>query len=76
MFDCVVAQVHVDADGRSRVFSRAGEDSSGRFAAIGRTIARRRRPGVGAVIVEGEVVAVDRSSGAILPFQHLTARAR
>ena len=72
-----IAQVHVDAAGRTRVFSRAGEDSTQRYFAVARQVAACRvNPGGGSVVVEGEVVAVDTHTGAILPFQTMTARIR
>jgi hypothetical protein len=76
LFVCLLSQVHVFEDGRFRVFSRAGEDSTERFREIGALVATQRRPGVGSVIVEGEAVARSSATGDILPFQTLSARAR
>lgn len=61
---------------RWRVFSRAGEDTTARFSEVGAAVRAACSPHVQSLIVEGEVVAVDGSTGAILPFQALTARHR
>ncbi|OQR96609.1 DNA ligase [Achlya hypogyna] len=74
-YDGARLQIHVSDDGSLSIFSRNMEripDDHKYFEAIARHMSLR--PGVSSVIVEGEMVAMDKSSGKLLPFQTLQTK--
>lgn len=73
-YDGERAQIHKDAGGTMRIFSRRLEDITGQYpeviAHLEKNLTAR------SVIVEGEVVAIDRKTGKLLPFQVVMQRKR
>ncbi|KAJ0402675.1 hypothetical protein ATCC90586_006189 [Pythium insidiosum] len=70
-YDGARVQLHWRRDGTGRVFSRNLEDQTARYGSLLDTIAVQVSPDVRELVVEGEVVALDRVSGSFLPFQVL-----
>lgn len=73
-YDGERAQIHKDARGRMRIFSRRLEDITQQYPEVLahlRTHLRAR-----SAIVEGEVVAIDRKTKHLLPFQVVMQRKR
>ncbi|GLD98297.1 hypothetical protein PINS_up006994 [Pythium insidiosum] len=58
-------------DGSGRIFSRNLEDQTTRYGSLLETIASQVSSEVQELVVEGEVVAIDRVSRSFLPFQVL-----
>ncbi|OAA65298.1 DNA ligase [Niveomyces insectorum RCEF 264] len=75
-YDGQRAQVHCDDRGRVSVFSRHLEAMTDKYPDLVALVPRIRGDGVRSFILEGEVVAVDRETGALKSFQTLTNRAR
>lgn len=75
-YDGQRAQVHCDADGEVSIFSRHLELMTDKYPDLVALVPRIRGEGVRSFILEGEVVAVDRESGELKPFQILANRAR
>ncbi len=70
-YDGLRLQAHIDGD-EVRFFSRRLEDMGGQFPDVARFV-REAFQGSDA-IVEGEVVAIDEDTGALLPFQEISKR--
>lgn len=70
------AQVHCDDQGRVTIFSRHLEVMTDKYPDLVALVPKIRGEGVSSFILEGEVVALDRATGALLPFQTLSNRAR
>lgn len=75
-YDGQRAQIHCDDRGKVSIFSRHLELMTDKYPDLVALIPKIRGEGVGSFIMEGEVVAVDRESGDLKPFQTLTNRAR
>lgn len=75
-YDGQRAQVHCDGDGTVSIFSRHLEVMTDKYPDLVSLVPRMRGEGVGSFVLEGEVVAVDRATGALRTFQALTNRAR
>lgn len=75
-YDGQRAQVHCDDRGRVSIFSRHLELMTDKYPDLVALIPKIRGEGVGSFIMEGEVVAVDRETGELRPFQTLANRAR
>ena len=87
-YDGQRAQVHCDDQGRVSVFSRHLELMTDKYPDLVALVPQIRHreeegaaaagagTGTGSFILEGEVVAVDRATGALRDFQALTGRAR
>jgi DNA ligase-1 len=81
-YDGARIQVHVEIDKSTkklivgRIFSRNLEDNTEKFGSLLPVIqeALIRRESVTSFILEGEVVAIDPSTSALLPFQVLQAK--
>lgn len=74
---CRFPQVHVDVGrGIAKCFSRAGEDSSFKYAEVSTSVQAAMAPDVTSVVLEGEAVAVDRNTGSILPFSAVASLSR
>jgi len=71
-YDGLRVQAHVGKDRRVRLFSRRLEEISGQFPELVEELPRalRRVP----VIIEGECVPIDPSTGEIRPFQEVSRR--
>ncbi|GAB7361326.1 hypothetical protein MBLNU230_g1382t1 [Neophaeotheca triangularis] len=75
-YDGQRAQVHCDDDGKVSIFSRHLELMTDKYPDLVALVPEMRGEGVGSFILEGEVVAVDRGTGELRPFQVLANRAR
>ncbi|KAK5729594.1 hypothetical protein LTR17_011781 [Elasticomyces elasticus] len=75
-YDGQRAQVHCDEDGKVTIFSRHLEVMTDKYPDLVALVPKIRGEGVSSFILEGEVVAVDRESGDLKPFQILANRAR
>ena len=75
-YDGQRAQVHCDTKGKVSIFSRHLEVMTDKYPDLVGLVPTIRGEGVSSFILEGEVVAVDRESGALKAFQTLTNRAR
>lgn len=71
-YDGLRLQAHIPGEGEVRFFSRRLEDLGDPFPDVARFLRESFRGGE--AIVEGEVVAVDPETGAMLPFQRLAHR--
>lgn len=70
-YDGIRVQAHISA-GEVRLYSRRLEDLTSNFPDVAAALAAGCR--VKDAIIEGECVAVDRDTGAMLPFQTVTHR--
>ena len=61
---------------RVAIYSRNSEDNSGKYPDVAEAVLRALAPGVRELVLDAEVVAIDRASGKILPFQVLSTRKR
>ena len=87
-YDGERAQIHVVIEQNkmeTRVYSRVGEDNSLRYKHVAERVGEllQRTPthptadkNISSCILDGEIVAIDRSSNRLLPFQSLTRRMR
>ncbi|KAK3385703.1 ATP-dependent DNA ligase [Podospora didyma] len=75
-YDGQRAQIHCDANGKVSIFSRHLELMTDKYPDLVALVPKIRGEGVESFIMEGEVVAVDQSSGELKTFQTLTNRAR
>ncbi|KAI9666391.1 MAG: hypothetical protein M1821_004327 [Bathelium mastoideum] len=75
-YDGQRAQVHCDEQGKVTIFSRHLEVMTDKYPDLVALVPQIRGEGVSSFIMEGEVVAVDRESGELKPFQILANRAR
>ncbi|WPG97970.1 dna ligase 3 [Acrodontium crateriforme] len=75
-YDGQRAQVHCDQDGKVTIFSRHLEVMTEKYPDLVALVPKIRGEGVSSFILEGEVVAVDRETGDLKPFQILANRAR
>eukprot|EP00904_Undaria_pinnatifida_P000403 jgi/Undpi1/10363/HiC_scaffold_29.g12813.m1 len=75
-YDGVRAQVHLKADGSLRFFSRSSKDSSSELPDLIPVMKDCVTEGVQSYVIDTEVVAYDRDTGNLLPFQMLSTRGR
>ncbi|KAM0717425.1 hypothetical protein Q7P37_007277 [Cladosporium fusiforme] len=75
-YDGQRAQVHCDEKGKVTIFSRHLEVMTDKYPDLVALIPKIRGEGISSFIMEGEVVAVDRETGDLKPFQVLANRAR
>ncbi|KAI0868169.1 ATP-dependent DNA ligase [Hypoxylon argillaceum] len=75
-YDGQRAQLHCDEGGKVSIFSRHLEVMTDKYPDLVALVPRIRGEGVGSFIMEGEVVAVDQTTGELKNFQTLTNRAR
>jgi DNA ligase-1 len=75
-YDGQRAQVHCDERGKVSIFSRHLEVMTEKYPDLVALVPEIRGDGVSSFILEGEVVAVDRTTGELKPFQTLTNRAK
>ena len=75
-YDGQRAQVHCDAKGGVSIFSRHLEVMTDKYPDLVALVPKIRGESVSSFILEGEVVAIDRESGELKPFQQLTNRAK
>jgi DNA ligase-1 len=74
-YDGQRAQIHYDG-GRVEIFSRHLENMTSKYPDLVSLIPSICGPGIESFILEGEVVAVDQSTGALQNFQQLSGRGR
>lgn len=75
-YDGQRAQVHCDENGKVTIFSRHLEIMTDKYPDLVALVPQIRGEGVSSFILEGEVVAIDRETGDLKPFQVLSNRAR
>lgn len=75
-YDGQRAQVHCDERGKVSIFSRHLELMTEKYPDLVSLVPQIRGESVSSFILEGEVVAVDRESGDLQPFQVLANRAK
>ena len=75
-YDGQRAQVHCDEAGKVSIFSRHLEFMTDKYPDLVALVPQIRGESVSSFILEGEVVAIDRSTGDLKPFQTLTNRAK
>jgi len=75
-YDGQRAQVHCDDSGKVTIFSRHLEVMTDKYPDLVALIPQIRGDGIRSFIMEGEVVAIDRETGDLKPFQILANRAR
>jgi DNA ligase 1 len=75
-YDGQRAQVHCDDTGRISLFSRHLENMTEKYPDMVEMVPKIRGDGVASFILEGEVVAVDKTNGELKPFQTLSNRAK
>ncbi|KAK0357568.1 hypothetical protein LTR02_000617 [Friedmanniomyces endolithicus] len=75
-YDGQRAQVHCDENGKVTILSRHLEVMTEKYPDLVALVPKIRGEGVSSFIMEGEVVAIDRESGELKPFQILANRAR
>jgi DNA ligase-1 len=75
-YDGQRAQVHCDEKGTVSIFSRHLEVMTDKYPDLVALVPKIRGEGVSSFILEGEVVAIDKETGDLKPFQTLSNRAR
>jgi DNA ligase-1 len=75
-YDGQRAQVHCDKNGKVTIFSRHLELMTEKYPDLVALVPQIRGEGVSSFILEGEVVAIDKETGDLKPFQTLTNRAK
>ncbi|KAF2096806.1 DNA ligase I [Rhizodiscina lignyota] len=75
-YDGQRAQVHCDENGKVTIFSRHLEVMTEKYPDLVALVPQIRGEGVSSFILEGEVVAIDKTNGDLKPFQVLSNRAR
>ncbi|GJJ13777.1 hypothetical protein Clacol_008034 [Clathrus columnatus] len=75
-YDGERAQIHRLSDGTLAVFSRNSEDMSKKYPDLVEQIPRCIKEGVESFVLDAEAVAIERSTGKLLPFQELSKRKR
>ncbi|KAG8966716.1 hypothetical protein FRC03_011464 [Tulasnella sp. 419] len=75
-YDGERAQVHKLEDGTVRIFSRNSEDMSKKYPDLVEQLPKCIREATKSFVLDAEAVAVDKTTGALLPFQELSRRKR
>lgn len=75
-YDGQRAQVHCDSAGKVTMFSRHLENMTDKYPDLVEIFPQTRGDGVSSFILEGEIAAVNYTSGELLTFQTLSNRAR
>ncbi|KAG9005594.1 hypothetical protein FRB90_010281 [Tulasnella sp. 427] len=75
-YDGERAQVHKLPDGSVAVFSRNSEDMSKKYPDLVEQLPRCIKEGTQSFVLDAEAVAVDKTTGGLLPFQELSKRKR
>lgn len=75
-YDGERAQVHVDETGRVWIYSRNSENMTSKYPDVAALFPKVLAPGVRSIVFDAEVVAADRDSQKLLPFQVLSTRGR
>ncbi|KAI5835575.1 ATP-dependent DNA ligase [Schizophyllum commune Tattone D] len=75
-YDGERAQVHLMEDGKIAVFSRNSEDMSKKYPDLMEQIPRCIKENTKSFVLDAEAVAIDRTTGKLMPFQELSKRKR
>lgn len=75
-YDGERAQVHLLPDGKVAIFSRNSEDMSKKYPDLVEQIPRCIKEGTTSFVLDAEAVAINKTTGALLPFQELSKRKR
>eukprot|EP00793_Prasinoderma_coloniale_P005802 PRCOL_00004276-RA len=77
-YDGERAQIHIMESGEVAIYSRNSENTTSKYPDLVSIVKRALKPGMGACVLDGEAVAVDRTTTppTILPFQVLMNRKR
>ncbi|KAG7099196.1 hypothetical protein E1B28_001063 [Marasmius oreades] len=75
-YDGERAQIHKLEDGTLRVFSRNSEDMSKKYPDLVEQIPHCIKDSTKSFVLDSEAVAIDRTTGRLLPFQELSRRKR
>ncbi|KAJ7357351.1 hypothetical protein DFH08DRAFT_772082 [Mycena albidolilacea] len=75
-YDGERAQVHRLEDGTVGVFSRNSEDMSKKYPDLMEQLPRCIKPSTTSFVLDAEAVAIDRTTGKLMPFQELSRRKR
>ena len=67
-------QAHLTADGAVRVFSRNLQDTTKKWPEVAKVLREACASTMTSFVLDAEVVAVDTTTGALLPFQRLSTR--
>jgi DNA ligase-1 len=75
-YDGERAQVHLLPDGSFKIFSRNSEDTTTKYPDLLAVLPQALRPSTTSFVIDAEAVAIDPTSGKLLPFQILSTRKR
>ncbi|KAG6842225.1 hypothetical protein C0991_000195 [Blastosporella zonata] len=75
-YDGERAQVHKLADGSVAVFSRNSEDMSKKYPDLVEQLPKCIKDSTKSFVLDAEAVAIDRTTGKLMPFQELSRRKR
>ncbi|KAH0590760.1 hypothetical protein H2248_000885 [Termitomyces sp. 'cryptogamus'] len=75
-YDGERAQVHKLADGNVAVFSRNSEDMSKKYPDLVEQLPKCIKDTTQSFVLDAEAVAIDRTTGKLMPFQELSRRKR
>ncbi|KAG5191094.1 ATP-dependent DNA ligase [Tribonema minus] len=75
-YDGERSQIHLLPDGKLRFFTRNSEEATSKYPDLIPVMQAAAGEGVTSYVLDSEVVAIDRTSGQLLPFQVLSTRKR
>ncbi|KAK6149484.1 hypothetical protein DH2020_017009 [Rehmannia glutinosa] len=75
-YDGERAQIHYMENGSVGIYSRNGEQNTGKFPDVIAAVTRLKKPTVTSFVLDCEIVAYDREKQKIQPFEILRKRAR
>ncbi|ETW87187.1 hypothetical protein HETIRDRAFT_377982 [Heterobasidion irregulare TC 32-1] len=75
-YDGERAQVHMLEDGKVSVFSRNSEDMSKKYPDLVEQLPHCIKESTKSFVLDAEAVAIDRTTGKLMPFQELSKRKR
>ncbi|CAM6116133.1 unnamed protein product [Calypogeia fissa] len=75
-YDGERAQIHYMEDGSIEIYSRNAERNTEKFPDVADLVTKVKKPEAKSFVLDSEIVAYDKSTGKILPFQVLSTRGR